>query len=92
MRKTVITVAVILTLLFITGGCAQRQTVSPTSPSSQAAAKATNIKNTGRLEILQEEGEGHNYGGITIIRDKETGKEFMIVSALNGSNAVVELK
>lgn len=45
-----------------------------------------------RFKIVQEQGETANIGGFTVIQDTQTGKEYLIVTGLNGSSVVTELK
>lgn len=45
-----------------------------------------------RFQIIQEQGETNNIGGLTVIKDTLTGKEYLVVTGLNGSTTVTELK
>lgn len=69
-------------------GCASLTKSRPLIENSPEAADNTNV----RFQIIQEQGETNNIGGLTVIKDTMTGKEYLVVTGLNGSSTVTELK
>jgi hypothetical protein len=76
----------VLTVVLIQG-CAQLTQTRPLVDDTSQAAENT----SKRFHIIQEEGESSNIGGYTVIRDNVTGKEYLIVTGLNGSSTVTDL-
>jgi hypothetical protein len=69
-------------------GCASLTKTRPLINNLPEASDNTNQ----RFKIVQEQGETANIGGFTVIQDTQTGKEYLIVTGLNGSSVVTELK
>ena len=69
-------------------GCASLTKSRPLIENSPESADNTNV----RFQIIQEQGETNNIGGFTVIKDTITGKEYLVVTGLNGSSTVTELK
>jgi hypothetical protein len=85
MKKLSMLVAV-MTVVLIQGCAPLTQTRTLVEDTSQAAENTNK-----RFQIIQEEGETNNIGGYTVIKDTETGKEYLIVTGLNGSPTVTDL-
>ena len=66
-------------------GCS-RNPVSGLPAQSQAEGTTS-----PRFEVIFEHKETRNIGGFTVIRDNRTGQEYLVVTGLNGSPAVVPL-
>jgi outer membrane biogenesis lipoprotein LolB len=84
MKKLSILVA--LSAVVLIQGCAS---LTQTRPLVEDTSQAS--ENTRRFQIIQEEGETNNIGGYTVIKDTATGKEYLIVTGLNGSSTVTDL-
>lgn len=84
MKRLSIILIILSVVLF--QGCASLTKSRPLIRNSPAATE------NKRFQIIQEEGETHNIGGITVIRDTVTGKEYLVVTGLNGSLTVTELE
>ena len=80
-KLALITVASILILLY---GCAP--------PPKGRAANEAPPSQPKRFEIIQEEGETKNIGGFTVLRDNQTGKEYLVITGLNGAPTVTNLQ
>lgn len=76
----------VLTVVLIQG-CAPLTQTRPLVEDTSLAAESTNK----RFQIIQEAGETNNIGGYTVIKDTATGKEYLIVTGLNGSSTVTDL-
>jgi len=66
-------------------------TLQPKSQMSDQNKPEAADKSTKRFQIIQEEGETKNIGGFTVIKDTLTGKEYLIITSLNGSSNVINL-
>lgn len=74
-----------MTLLFILlSGCA--------APSKGQGANENKDPVPKRFEIIQEEGETKNIGGFTVIKDSMTGKEYLVITGLNGAPTVINMQ
>jgi hypothetical protein len=78
---------IILSVILVQG-CARLTQSRPLIENSSGAEENANK----RFQIIQEEGETNNIGGFTVIRDTLTGKEYLVVTGLNGSSTVTDLK
>jgi hypothetical protein len=86
MMKIISVLVAVLSVVLIQG-CAPLTQTRPLAEDTSQAAENTNK----RFQIIQEEGETNNIGGYTVIKDTETGKEYLIVTGLNGSSTVTDL-
>jgi hypothetical protein len=81
--KKIILLTVTLIFIFVSG-C--------TPPPGGQAVKENNSPQPRRFEIIQEEGETQNIGGFTVIKDNQTGKEYLVITGLNGAPTVINLQ
>jgi outer membrane biogenesis lipoprotein LolB len=86
MMKKLSILVVVLTVVLIQG-CAPLTQTRPLVEDTTRAEENTNK----RFQIIQEEGETNNIGGYTVMKDTATGKEYLIVTGLNGSSTVTDL-
>ncbi len=86
MRKLFLLLIIVSVALF--QGCASLTKSRPLIENSPGTTENTNV----RFQIVQEQGETNNIGGFTVIKDTMTGKEYLVVTGLNGSSTVTELK
>jgi ABC-type Fe3+-hydroxamate transport system substrate-binding protein len=81
-------IAVILLMLSLFAGCAQQsKSQAPDQNKTEAAGNSSK-----RFQVIQEEGETKNIGGFTVIKDMNTGKEYLVITSLNGSVAAIDIK
>ena len=74
-----------MTLLFILlSGCAPPPKGQESNENKNPVAK--------RFEIIQEEGETKNIGGLTVVKDNLTGKEYLVITGLNGAPTVINMQ
>lgn len=74
-----------MALFFILlSGCASQ-------PKGQAENENKN-PSPKRFEIMQEEGETKNIGGFTVLKDNMTGKEYLVITGLNGAPTVINMQ
>jgi len=71
-------------ILILLAGC--------TPPPKGRTANETTPTQPKRFEIIQEEGETKNIGGFTVLRDNQTGKEYLVITGLNGAPTVTNLQ
>jgi len=71
-------------LIILLSGCAP-------PPKGQEANENKNPV-PKRFEIIQEEGETKNIGGFTVVKDNMTGKEYLIITGLNGAPTVINMQ
>lgn len=81
-------IAVIFLILSLSAGCAQ-QSKSQAPDQNKPEAVDNNAK---RFQVIQEEGETKNIGGFTVIKDTNTGKEYLVITSLNGSVTAIDIK
>lgn len=81
MKRLVLTAMALMFILF--SGCAP--------PPKGQTANETKPPQPKRFEIIQEEGESKNIGGFTVIRDNATGKEYLVITGLNGAPTVINI-
>ena len=86
MKKLFILV-IILAVVLIQGCATPLTQTRPLVEDTSQTAENTNK----RFQTIQEEGETNNIGGYTVIKDTATGKEYLIVTGLNGSATVTDL-
>lgn len=79
---------IIILSVVLVQGCASLTKSRPLIENSPGAAENENK----RFQIIQEEGETNNIGGFTVIKDTLTGKEYLVVTGLNGSSTVTDIK
>lgn len=74
-----------MSLIFIMlSGCA---------PPAKGQAENENKKlEPKRFEIIQEEGESKNIGGFTVIKDNTTGREYLVITGLNGAPTIINMQ
>lgn len=72
---------IVLTML---SGCAP--------PPREQAAEENKPPEPKRFVIIQEENESKNIGGMTVLKDNQTGREFLVITGLNGAPTVIEIK
>jgi hypothetical protein len=84
--KKLAMIGIVLTVILIQG-CAPLTQSRPLIKDISQSAENTNK----RFQVIQEEGETKNIGGLTVIKDTATGKEYLIVTGLNGSSTVTDL-
>ncbi|MCL6635759.1 MAG: hypothetical protein K6T29_08345 [Peptococcaceae bacterium] len=82
MKKLIASVMTVLFILF--SGCA------PPPQGRQVEEKTPSVPK--RFEIIQEEGEAKNIGGFTVIRDNATGREYLVITGLNGAPSVINVQ
>ncbi len=81
-------IAVIFLILSLSAGCApQSKSQSPDQNKSEAVDNSAK-----RFQVIQEEGETKNIGGFTVIKDTNTGKEYLVITSLNGAVAAIDIK
>lgn len=78
----------LLSALMLLGGCSgaggeQQNTLHKTTSGAEKPP---------RFEVIYEHGETKNLGGFSVIRDNATGQEYLAVTGMNGSPAVIMLK
>lgn len=86
LMRTYTFIAVILLVLYFSTGC---------TPQSQAPDqnKPEAVDNSSkRFQVIQEEGETKNIGGFTVIKDTNTGKEYLVITSMNGSVAAIDIQ
>ncbi|MFX4260713.1 hypothetical protein ACOBQJ_00790 [Pelotomaculum propionicicum] len=83
-----ISIILIIFSVLLLQGCAS---LTKSRPLIENTNEAPDIANQ-RFQIVQEQGETNNIGGFTVIKDTLTGKEYLVVTGLNGSSTVTELK
>lgn len=57
-------------------------------PAGSGLSSGTSPK---RFEVICEEGESKNIGGYTVLRDSRTGKEYLVITGLNGAPTVINI-
>lgn len=88
MKKFFLLLALLLlALILFLAGCAL-----PDRDRSTSAEQQTVPAEAERFKVLFEQGETKNLGGFTVIRDSQTGKEYLVVVGLNGAPTVVNLQ
>lgn len=94
-----------ITTLFVTGcaipernrtGAAANQTQQgeislPPGASLPAGAGLSSSEGQKRFDVICEMGETKNLGGYTVLRDRQTGKEYLVITGLNGAPAVINI-
>ena len=85
MKKPAIIVIIFIVVLI--QGCAPLSKNRPLFENSPQAADNTDK----RFQIIQEQGETNNIGGLTVIKDTATGKEYLVITGLNGTTTVTDL-
>lgn len=83
MMKKITFLTIILFFLLLSG-CASQ-------PKGQAENENKN-QAPKRFEVIQEEGETRNIGGFTVIKDNQTGKEYLVITGLNGAPTVINMQ
>jgi len=78
-------IAVILLVLSFSTGCTQ-QSQAPDQNKPEAVDN-----NAKRFQVIQEEGETKNIGGFTVIKDTNTGQEYLVITSLNGSVTAIDI-
>lgn len=81
--KKIISVLILVAFLFLPG-C---RTNAPANEVQEPPATQS-----GRFEVIYEHGRTKNMGGFSVIGDKETGTEYLVVTGLNGAVAVTPLQ
>jgi len=84
--KKLAMIVIVLTVVLIQG-CAPLSKNRPLFENTPQTADNTDK----RFQIIQEEGETNNIGGFTVIKDTATGKEYLVITGLNGTSTVTEL-
>lgn len=84
MRRVIIFIMVAVLVMTLLSGCA--------TPPREQAAEENKPPEPKRFEIIQEEQETRNIGGITVIRDNQTKQEFLVITGLNGAPAVIQIQ
>jgi hypothetical protein len=82
MKRKVFLLLMILIISFSTG-C---NTLKPPGKTGSPRPEAPK-----RFVVIQEEGETKNIGGLTLLKDNETGKEYLVVTGLNGAPTIISL-
>ncbi|MCL6638230.1 MAG: hypothetical protein K6T80_00935 [Firmicutes bacterium] len=89
MKKNLPLLVMLFTLsLMLPAGCSLPERSRAGSGEQQQPAPVE----PRRFQVICEEGETKNLGGFTVIRDNQTGKEYLIVTGLNGAPTVVNLQ
>lgn len=81
--KKIILLAATLVIILISG-C--------TPPPRGQAVNENKSPEPKRFAIIQEEGESQNIGGFTVIKDTQTGKEYLVITGLNGAPTVINMQ
>ena len=81
------TILLIILSVVLVQGCASLTKSRPLIENTKASEDTNQ-----RFQIIQEQGETNNIGGLTVIKDTLTGKEYLVVTGLNGSSTVTELQ
>ncbi len=82
-------VTLVFLILTLSGGCAAQsgnQTPEKSIPNAALNDAAR------RFQVIQEEGETKNIGGFTVIKDTQTGREYLVITSLNGSVTAIDIK
>lgn len=82
MKKTFLLVIILALLVF--SGCSM--------PAREQAVKETEPVEPTRFAIVEEQGETKNLGGYTLLRDTVTGKEYLVITGLNGAPTVIQMQ
>lgn len=89
----------IITALIVTGcavpernrtGAAANQTQQG-EISLPAGAGLSPGEGQKRFDVICEMDETKNLGGYTVLRDRQTGKEYLVITGLNGAPAVINI-
>ena len=81
------TILLIILSVVLVQGCASLTKSRPLIENNKASEDSNQ-----RFQIIQEQGETNNIGGLTVIKDTLTGKEYLVVTGLNGASTVTELQ
>jgi len=81
-------IALILLILTLSAGCAAQSGNQAPEPNKPGVAE----NGAKRFQIIQEEGETKNIGGFTVIKDTQTGREYLVITSLNGSVTAIDIK
>jgi len=81
-------IAVVFLILSLSAGCAP-QSKSQAPEQNKPEAAGNSVK---RFQVIQEEGETKNIGGFTVIKDTNTGKEYLVITSLNGSVTAIDIQ
>jgi outer membrane lipoprotein-sorting protein len=87
MRKFTFIAVILLVLSFSTGCVQQSKNQAPDQNKPEAVDNGAK-----RFQVVQEEGETKNIGGFTVIKDTNTGKEYLVITSLNGAVAAIDIK
>ncbi len=87
MRKFTFIAVILLVLSFSTGCVQQSKNKAPDQNKTEAVDSGAK-----RFQVIQEEGETKNIGGFTVIKDTNTGKEYLVITSLNGAVAAIDIK
>ncbi len=87
MRKFTFIAVILLVLSFSTGCVQQSKSQAPDQNKPEAVDNSAK-----RFQVIQEEGETKNIGGFTVIKDTNTGKEYLVITSLNGSVTAIDIK
>lgn len=69
----------------------QGKDIRSPGPQPPAGAGFSSSSDQKRFEVILEEGETKNLGGYTVLRDKQTGKEYLVITGLNGAPTVINI-
>ncbi|RJQ24643.1 MAG: hypothetical protein C4589_12645 [Peptococcaceae bacterium] len=78
-----VTLLLMIPIISFSAGCNALRPPEETAPPQPETPK--------RFVVVQEEGEMKNIGGLTVLKDNETGKEYLVVTGLNGATTVIGL-
>lgn len=87
-RIAIIAFSVILLLL---SGCSPPPK-GQTTDENKPPASENRPPEQKRFVVTQEEGQTKNIGGFTIIKDTLTGKEYLVITGLNGATSVTPIE